>query len=117
MMRVALVAVLMILPMTVQAQVLMPPSVAIAPARVPAASGNMPPDFYPHPKCEKPEKKTLVKPANDPDAMLAYNMKVRAFNQRAVAFNACIKLYVDNAQYDINAIQTIVHAADAEANQ
>jgi hypothetical protein len=40
----------------------------------------------------------------------------KAFNNEVVAFNACIKAYVDNAQNDINTIQVIVHAAVAEAN-
>lgn len=79
------------------------------------AGSNMAPDFYPHPKCE-PTGKAPAKPGNDPDAMNLYNMKVRVFNQKAIAFNLCLKTYVDNSQNDINAIQAVVHAAVAEAN-
>jgi hypothetical protein len=80
------------------------------------AGSNMPPDFYPHPKCDKPDKSHLVQPGNDPDAMRIYNFKVKAFNDKATAFNLCIKAYIDNAQNDINTIQAIVHAAVADAN-
>jgi hypothetical protein len=79
------------------------------------AGSNMPPDFYPHPKCEALGK-APGHPVNDPDAMNTYNMKVRAFNQKANAFNLCMKVYVDNAQNDINAIQVMVRSAVAEAN-
>ena len=76
---------------------------------------NMPPDFYPHPKCE-PVGKAPVQPGNDPDAMNVYNLKVRTFNQKVMAMNLCIKAYVDNAQNDINTIQKVVRDAVAEAN-
>ena len=83
-----------------------------------AGGSNMPPNFYPAPACEKPDKKRLggAPGVQDQAAMRAYNFKVKAFNDKAAAFNACIKLYVDNAQNDINTIQTIVHAAVADAN-
>jgi hypothetical protein len=48
--------------------------------------------------------------------MRAYNYKVKVFNDKAAAFNACMKAYVDNAQNDINAVQAIVHAAVADTN-
>jgi len=76
---------------------------------------NMPPDFYPRPKCE-PAGSMPVRPGNDPDAMEVYNMKVRTFNKKAAALNLCMKAYVDNAQNDINAIQKTVHDAVAQAN-
>ena len=83
----------------------------------PLATGgtNIGPDFYPKPKCE-PTGPLPVRPGNDPDAMNVYNLKVRTFNQRAAAFNLCLKAYVDNAQNDINSIQKMVHDAVAEAN-
>jgi hypothetical protein len=90
------------------------PAAAQMPAQVPAGS-NMPPDFYPHPQCEKPQGH-LVAPGNDPDALRIYNLKVKAFNDRAVRFNVCLKAFIDNAQNDINAIQAIAHAAVADAN-
>ncbi len=76
---------------------------------------NMPPDFYPRPKCESPGK-TPVQPGNNPDAMNTYNMKVRVFNQKVAALNICMKDYVDNAQNDINLIQKTVRDAVAEVN-
>jgi len=83
----------------------------------PLSSGgtNMAPDFYPRPKCE-PAGKAPVQPGNDPDAMNVYNLKVRAFNQRVMAMNLCMKAYVDNAQNDINTIQKVVRDAVTEAN-
>ena len=86
------------------------------PAAAEAPGSNMPPNFYPHPTCVKPEKGHLVQPGNNVDAMRVYNARVKEFNDRAVAFNACLKIYIDNAQNDINAIQAIVHAAVADAN-
>jgi hypothetical protein len=77
---------------------------------------NMPPDFYPQPKCEKPGTPPKSPGNGDNDAMMSYNVRVRNFNQRAAAFNLCLKAYVDAAQNDINAIQAIVHAAVADAN-
>jgi hypothetical protein len=86
-------------------------------AQMPVAAGsNMPPDFYPHPACVKPDKGHLVQPGNDVDAMRVYNFRVKAFNDKAALFNACLKTYIDNAQNDISAIQAIVHAAVADAN-
>jgi hypothetical protein len=85
---------------------------AQTPTAAPAGS-NMPPDFYPHPQCEKPQGR-LVAPGNDPDAMRIYNLK--AFNDRATSFNVCLKAFIDNAQNDINTIQAIAHAAVTDAN-
>lgn len=84
----------------------------------PAPGSNMPPDFYPHSPCVKPGEMPKGAPGvQDQDAMMAYNLKIKAFNQRAGAFNACIKTYVDNAQRDIEQIQAIVRAAVTEANR
>jgi hypothetical protein len=102
MMRRLWIAILMALPIAANA----------------AERSNMPPNFYPAPLCEKPDKKRLggAPGVQDQSAMAAYNLKVKAFNDKAAAFNACIKTYVDNAQNDINTIQAIVHAAVADAN-
>ncbi|HEY4076811.1 MAG TPA: hypothetical protein VGM26_07740 [Rhizomicrobium sp.] len=88
-------------------------------AQQPMPGTNMPPDFYPQPRCEKPDGGALPKSpgVQDQAAMLAYNLKIREFNRKAEAFNACIKTYVDNAQNDIIHIQEIVHAAVTNANQ
>lgn len=84
-----------------------------------AAASNMPPDFYPRSPCIKPDKSGLggAPGIQDQQAMLAYNLKVKAYNQKAAAFGICMKTYVDNAQNDIAHIQDVVHAAVAEANQ
>jgi hypothetical protein len=115
MMRRILVAALATFPACAWAQTSAPPVIISQ-----AASGgsNMPPNFYPAPSCEKPDKKRLsgAPGVQDQDAMQAYNLKIKAFNDKAVAFNTCIKTYVDNAQNDINKIQAMVHAAVAEAN-
>jgi hypothetical protein len=88
------------------------------PAAAQAVAGNLPPDFYPKPACEKPQNDNGSAPGvQDQQAMSAYNLKVRNFNKRAQAFNACMKDYTDRAQRDIDAIQAIVHAAVATANQ
>jgi len=95
-------------------------ALAPASAQMPAAAAgsNMPPDFYPHSACVKPDKKVLgsAPGVQDQDAMRAYNYKVKRFNDEAAAFNACLKIYIDNAQNDIAAIQAIVQAAVADAN-
>jgi hypothetical protein len=104
--RAILAVLLVVLPVVAQAQV----------ATVPGS--NMPANFYPAPSCEKPDKKALGSSpgVQDQDAMRSYNLRIKKFNDKAAAFNTCIKRYVDNAQNDINAIQTIVHAAVADAN-
>lgn len=80
------------------------------------SAGNMPPDFYPKPSCEKPQSPGKPFDAQDQMTQLAYNAKVRKFNSQAVAFNTCMKDYNDRAQNDINAILATVHAAVAAAN-
>jgi hypothetical protein len=89
------------------------------PAAAQTVAGNLPPDFYPRPVCEKPDKTAIgsTPGVQDQQAMIAYNLKVRNFNKRAEAFNACMKDYTDKAQRDIEVIQATVHAAVAAANQ
>jgi hypothetical protein len=105
MMRRLLIALLAVLPIAARAQTAAPGS-------------NMPPDFYPRPACVKPDKAGLngAPGVQNQEAMRAYNLRVKLFNDKAAAFNACITLYVGKAQNDINAIQAIVHAAVADAN-
>jgi hypothetical protein len=88
-----------------------------APA-VPIAAGNMPAGFYPRSSCIKPDPAALGKSpsVSDRQAMIGYNLRVETFNRQALAFNACIKAYVDNGQRDIAAIQNLVQAAMADAN-
>ncbi len=105
-MRWLLIAILAALPIAARAQ-------------TPAAErSNMPPNFYPAPSCEKPDKKRIggAPGVQDQNAMRAYNYKIKVFNDKAAAFNACIKAYVEGAQNDIDTIQAIVHAAVADAN-
>jgi hypothetical protein len=79
-------------------------------------AGNLPPGFYPQPKCEKPL--SPGKPPESPNqpAMQAYNAKVKVFNKQAESFNACMKDYSERAQTDINLILATVHAAVLAAN-
>jgi hypothetical protein len=88
------------------------------PAAAQTVAGNLPPDFYPRPVCEKPDKTAIgsTPGVQDQQAMIAYNLKVRNFNKRAEAFNACMKDYTDKAQRDIDVIQAAVHTAVAAAN-
>ena len=84
----------------------------------PAPGSNMPPGFYPHSPCVNPGAPPKgATGVQDEQAALAYNLRVKMFNGKAAAFNACIKTYVDNAQRDIEQIQAVVHAAVAEANR
>ncbi len=73
---------------------------------------------YPGPPCTKPDKNSLPKSpgVGDQAAMTSYNLRVRAFNEKAQAFNACMKVYTDNANADVRRIQEVVRAAVAEAN-
>lgn len=82
-----------------------------------AAPGNLPPGFYPQPACEKPSTPPKSPGNGDQDAIMAYNLRIRAYNTKNVAFHDCIKGYVDKAQNDIGQIQAIVHAAVEEANR
>jgi hypothetical protein len=86
------------------------------PAMAQSAAGNLPTDFYPQPKCEKP--RSPGKPPEPQDQLMvqAYNAKVKSFNRQADAFNACMKDYSDRAQKDIDRILATVHAAVAAAN-
>lgn len=82
-----------------------------------SSTGNLPPDFYPQPKCEKPQPPGKTPEPQNQQAVQAYNGKVRAFNGQAQAFNVCMKEYSDKAQNDINALLATVHTAIAAANQ
>ncbi len=82
----------------------------------PAAPGNMPADFYPRSPCVKPDQGLIgaQPPPSDHEAMVAYNLRVAAFNKQAVSFSTCLKTYQDNAQRDIQAIEAATHAAMAD---
>ena len=84
----------------------------------PAAPGNMPADFYPRSPCVKPDQAMLgAQPStSDHKAMVAYNLRVAAFNAQAVKFSACLTTYQDNAQRDIQAIGAATHAVTADAD-
>lgn len=86
------------------------------PAAAQPVAGNLPPDFYPQPKCEKPKTPGKAPGVGDEQAMLSYNLRVREFNKQAQAFNICMKDYTDRAQADINTIQRIVRDAVSAAN-
>ncbi len=53
---------------------------------------------------------------NDPRAGSLQSPRAERSTHRRLAFNVCIKTYVDNGQRDIQQIQSIVHAAVADAN-
>ena len=97
----------------------------------PAGGGNMPAGFYPRSPCIQPVppenpaaardretalKRGSVKSLPDDPRAAAYNLLVKTFNTQVITFNACIKTYMDNAQRDIQQIQSIVQAAVADAN-
>ena len=86
-----------------------------APPTPPAATGNLPADFYTRSPCVRPDQTTLgFQPAiTDVKAMAAYNLKVEMFNQQAATFSACLKTYQDKARYDIQQIQVAVQPAPA----
>jgi hypothetical protein len=88
-----------------------------APPLQPVANGNLPADFYPRSSCVKPDQGTLgAQPApTDLKAMTGYNLKVKAFNQLAVTFNACLKTYQGKAQHDIREIQAAAQAVAGTA--
>jgi hypothetical protein len=101
-MRQVIVSVLLLWPSAVAAQ---------------PAPGNLPPDFYPQPNCEKPQSPGKPPEAQNAAAMQSYNARVKNFNQQAEMFNVCMKDYSDKAQNDINRILATVHTAVAAANQ
>jgi hypothetical protein len=77
--------------------------------------GNLPPDFYPHSSCAKPDMSMIGrKPgdARDVKAVDAYNKQVQAYNQAAPAFNACIQAYADKANNDMARIRAAVQDAN-----
>jgi hypothetical protein len=78
--------------------------------------GNLPPDFYPRPSCERPPAPGQPPESGSQAAMQIYNAKVKAFNSKAATFNACMQDYRDRAQKDIDAILATVHGAVADAN-
>lgn len=81
-----------------------------APPPPSAGTGNLPADFYPRSSCAKPDQANVgAQPAiKDIKAMTAYNLRVAAFNQDVVTFNACLKTYQDKAQHDIEEIRAAV---------
>jgi hypothetical protein len=77
--------------------------------------GNLPPDFYPHSNCAKPDMSMIGrKPgdARDVKAVDAYNKQVQAYNQAAPAFNACIQDYAAKANNDMARIRAAVQDAN-----
>ena len=100
------------LPAAVQAQTL--------PPEMPTSGTNMPPDFYPRSPCIKPAKVEKDGTARTSSGSAQYwaptdvNAEVAKFNKAALAFNACIKLYVDKARLDTQNILGVVNAATAD---
>lgn len=70
-------------------------------AQTPAAL----PDSYPDPPCVKPQV-NMVKPESaNGNAVSSYNMKVKAFNKQAAAYDSCMHTYIDKANSDVKSIQ------------
>lgn len=93
---------------------------AAQPAVAQSAPGsNMPADFYPHSPCIKPQKVRKDSTARTSGGSAQawapmVNTDVDQFNNLALAFNACIKLYVDNARLDMQQILDVVNAPAAQ---
>ena len=89
------------------------------PVQTTAPGSNMPADFYPRSPCIKPQKVKRDSTARtssgsaQPWAPMV-NKDVEEFNRLAIAFNACINLYVANARLDTQHILGVVNAAAAE---
>jgi len=92
-------------------------SAALAQEHIAAPPGNLVPDFYVRPSCEKPEKISLHKPADiERDEVVRYNAAVKRYNMQLMDFGACINAYVQKAPNDIDWIMFMVNTAAAEAN-
>lgn len=112
--QMRVIAFLLALTVPAMAQPLQAPA-----AQTTAPGSNMPAGFYPHNPCIKPQKVMKDSTARtssgsaQPWAPMV-NKDVERFNQLALTFNACIKLYVDNARLDTQHILGVVNAAAAE---
>lgn len=98
--QVGAIAILLALTIPVAAQTQQPPA-----AQAAAPGSNMPKDFYPRASCVKPQKvRKDGTPRTAAGSARAWapmtNVDVEQFNAQAVAFNLCIKLYVDSARLD-----------------
>lgn len=78
-----------------------------------AATGNLPPDFYPRSSCKKPDGRFLKTQPTSID-IPAYNKKVQAYNHAAHVFNTCVTTYTAQAQRDMQRIRDAVNAANAD---
>lgn len=112
-----ILAILLALTVSAPAQTVQSPAAQTA---VAAPGSNMPADFYPHSPCVKPQKIKRDSTARtsggsaQPSAPTV-NTDAEQFNQLVLAFNACIKLYVDNARLDTQRMLSVVNATSAEA--
>lgn len=106
-MKIAAVCGLLVLGMTGAAQ-------AQASSTVAEEAGNLPPGFYVRSSCVKPEKPVGKPVYIDPQDVATYNIQVSRFNKAVVAFNACTKTYLENADRDVERILSVVNRAVAE---
>jgi hypothetical protein len=87
-----------------------------APAAVKtAATGNLPPGFYPESPCVKPDAQSIGRQPGDRRdgrAVAAFNERVRAYNNVAQTYNVCVQDYVARAQRDIEEIRAAIAAAN-----
>jgi hypothetical protein len=66
---------------------------------------------YPEAHCTKPQV-NMVKPGawNNSEAVDSYNLKVKKFNQEAMAYGSCMHAYIDKANSDVKTIQDKANA-------
>jgi len=79
--------------------------------------GNMAAGFYPGPACIMPDRKAInnAPGVQDQSAMIAYNLKLKAFNQKIAAFNACMQDYDARNLRDQQHLLFAVNSAVADA--
>lgn len=106
-MKKAALCGLLVLGMTGTAQ-------AQASSTVAEEAGNLPTGFYVRSSCVKPERPVGKPVYTDPQDVAIYNLRVSRFNKAVVAFNACTKTYLENADHDVERILSVVNRAVAE---
>lgn len=108
-------ALLVTMTATAQAQDTLIPSPVLETAKA-AATGNLPPGFYPKSPCIKPDSQSIARPPldrRDLRTVYAFNEKVRSYNKVTQTYNACVLDYVARAQRDIQEIQAAIAAVNA----
>ena len=65
-----------------------------------------PASAWPDPQCRQPDLNDIKPPAsnNDAPAVSIYNAKVKSFNREALAYNSCIRAYVEAANQELKRV-------------